>query len=226
MTELSKEQCHSLSEGLIEERDMYKSCVGHDSMLSTTDESALGAFPSPGLFPHAARAMSSFSSTLCRSSGGLWAPVVGSWFVQVAFSATHSQVSSKIRGKTENTVFTFVPGGGLVVSGPFSTTAAGHWQLNSDGTYTFVVAEFVFDPVTLGIMRVIVPNASFKLDSSLNHLVVTSGVTTVYIYDPMNGKLLESFQVIIDPDDPNPPERVTGQRITPGWIPPNPILPK
>jgi hypothetical protein len=199
-----------------------ESPMGRRRMLTLAGGGTLAALAALDLSPTKVRGQ----VTTAPLADSLWAPVVGSWLVQVTFSSKNPRVPPELQGKTENTVLTFIPGGGLVASGALSTTAAGQWQVNADGTYTFELAEFVFDPTNLCVTRVTTPTVTFHLDPSLERFIGISGVTTVYTYDPTSEKLLSSSRIITEPGDLDPPEKVLGRRLTVGWVPPNPFPPE
>jgi hypothetical protein len=141
-------------------------------------------------------------------------PLVGSWLVQVEFSPTHEQVPARLRGQTEQLLMTFVPGGALVASGPYATTAAGHWHAEEDGSYTYLLVELVFDEHA--VRRVVVPSANILLDADT--FAVRRGLTRVSVYE--DGERTAGHEIAIDANDADPAERVTGQRIGRDWAPP------
>lgn len=147
-------------------------------------------------------------------------PFVGAWLVQVAFSATNAQVPERLRGQLETMLMTFVPGGALVASGPYATTAAGHWHVEDDGSYSYELVELVFDPSTHAVTRVVVPSANVVLDETGRAYTVQRGVTRVTTFDAADGKAGGVYEIVIDAAAADPAERVTGEKIVSGWSAP------
>lgn len=112
------------------------------------------------------------------------APIIGSWYAQVHFPAF------PFPGKTEATMITFTPGGGLVEANPINTSPAansGFWKQNADCSYSVRLLNFTYDPATTGTQQVLDVDLRFVMDDA-THFHSTAANAVVYMYDSKSGQ--------------------------------------
>lgn len=122
------------------------------------------------------------------------APIVGSWYAQVHFPA------APFYGKTEATMMTLTPGGGLIEANPINPSPAGNsgfWQQNSDCSISARVLLFNWDPIITGVKDITDVRLRFVMDD-YNHFHSTVANATVSLFDPQSGQRLGDQIVIPD----------------------------
>jgi hypothetical protein len=125
----------------------------------------------------------------CGSAGST---ILGSWYAQVYFPGM------VFTGRTEATMITFSPGGGVVEANPINTSPAGnsgHWRQNPDCSFSVRLLNFTWDPVTSGTQQVLDVQLVFVLDDS-THFHSTAADATVYTFDPKSGQRIGAPLVI------------------------------
>jgi len=113
-------------------------------------------------------------------------PVLGSWYAQVHFPG------APFPGRTEATMMTFVPGGGLVEANPINESPAansGYWKRNPDGTYHLRLLNFTWNPATSGIKQVLDVDITFALQGH-DRFQSSAASALVYFYDSQTGQRL------------------------------------
>lgn len=124
-------------------------------------------------------------------STSLTAPIVGSWYAEVKFVGDFSP------GKTEATMITFTPGGGIVEANPINLSPAansGHWRLNSDCTYSVRLFNFTWDPVSTGVTQLLEIQLTFVM-TDYTHFHSTEADALVFFYEPRSGQRLGEIAV-------------------------------
>ena len=152
------------------------------------------------------------------------APVVGAWHVQVAFSESHPGIPEHLRGRTENAILLFLPGGVLSAAGPIASAAGGQWQQIDERTYSFFLAEFVFEPgMPPGRLEHAVTHADaiIKLTEAGTSFTLEKAQLQLTAYDPATGHLTSRREIAYSDNEQNPPERIRGRRIASGWQAPD-----
>lgn len=114
----------------------------------------------------------------------LYAPIVGSWYAQVFFPG------QPFPGRTESTMLTFTPGGGVVEANPVNTSPAansGFWRLNSDCSYFMHQVHFTWSTTTTGVEQAFTVDVTFKMTDA-NHFQSTSATAVVHQFNPQTGQ--------------------------------------
>lgn len=115
--------------------------------------------------------------------GGGVDPLVGSWYAQVHFPGF------PFPGRTEATVMTFTPGGGLVEANPINESPAGNsgfWKRNRDGSYRLRLLNLTWDPATSGTRQVLDVDIDLvRTDADHFHSIRASAM--VYVFDSQSG---------------------------------------
>jgi hypothetical protein len=131
------------------------------------------------------RPASARAATECPATSSV-APIIGSWYAEVNFPGF------PFAGKTEATMITFTPGGGVVEANPINKSPAansGFWRRNADCTYSVRLLNFTWDPVLTGMTQVLDVQLTFVMDD-LDHFHSTGADAVVYAYDPQTGQRL------------------------------------
>ncbi|GAA0538236.1 hypothetical protein GCM10010172_19420 [Paractinoplanes ferrugineus] len=114
----------------------------------------------------------------------LYAPIVGSWYAQVYFPG------QPFPGRTESTLITFTPGGGVVEANPVNVSPAansGFWRRNADCSYFMHQVHFTWDPKTTGMEQAFTVDVLFTMADD-NHFKSHSATAVVHQFDPQTGK--------------------------------------
>ncbi|OLE21031.1 MAG: hypothetical protein AUG49_22930 [Catenulispora sp. 13_1_20CM_3_70_7] len=134
-------------------------------------------------------ASSAGANTGSRAIPSYWpGSVVGSWYAQVHFPG------QPFPGKTEETLITLTPGGGVVEDNainPSPGANSGYWHANTDGTYTLRLLNFTYDNATSGMKQILDVTLNFVLDDG-THWHSKSASAVVYFFDPVSGKQVTS----------------------------------
>ena len=142
--------------------------------------------------------------------------IVGSWEAQVHF------FSLPFPNKTESTLMTLTPGGGMIEANGINPSPAGNsgsWKVNSDCSYAARTVLFDWDPATAGIKSVTDVKLRFVL-TDRNHFHSTSADATVTNFDPVTGARIGD-QIVIPNISQTTAERLTVWEV-PQSFPPQP----
>jgi hypothetical protein len=137
-----------------------------------------------------AQAIESGNSSRSRTSACVpnssVSPILGSWYAQVHFPGIPSP------NKTEATVMTFSPGGGIVETNallPLPAANSGFWKQNADCTIAVRLVALGYDAPTSGVKQVLDVHLTFALSDS-SHFQSISANATVTEFDPVSGQPL------------------------------------
>jgi hypothetical protein len=121
-------------------------------------------------------------------------PVLGSWYAQVHFPGI------PFPGRTEATMMTFTPGGGLVEANPINQSPAGnsgYWRRDTDGVYHLRLLNFTWDPVISGAKQLLDVDITFVM-TDRNHFHSVAASAVVYYFDPQTGQRLQDPVTVPD----------------------------